>query len=122
MRTPPIYRPTPTADLPLFASDPHWLTHPQSKLERRFADWYALNPHIYAEFEKRTLDLYLAGARRIGMKAIAEVVRYHSALQSKGDPFKVNNSYVSFIARLLIHRYAKLADVIETREAGRRAA
>lgn len=100
----------------LFTADPAWLSHPSTKLEREFAEWYALNPGIVAEFERRTMELYRAGAKRIGMKAIAEVVRYHSALQSKGDARKVNNSRVSFIARLMLHRHPELADRIETRE------
>lgn len=109
-------------DLWTAAADPHWLAWPITKLERRFAEFHAANPHVYAEFERRALQLYRAGAQRIGAKAIAERIRWDVHVRTLGDEYKLNNSFVSLYARLLIHRHPELADVIETRQRKEEAA
>lgn len=103
-------------DLWTAAADPPWLVRPITKLERRFAEFHAANPHVYAEFERRALQLYRAGARRIGAKAIAERIRWDVHVRTLGNEYKLNNSFVSLYARLLIHRHPELADVIELRQ------
>lgn len=115
-RVPPVHRPTPTGDLPLFASDPHWLTHPRTKLERRFADFHAANPHVASLFERYALEAWKAGARRIGVKAIAERIRWDQRTRVISADWKINNSLVSLYARLLIHRHPMFHELIETRE------
>jgi hypothetical protein len=69
---------------------------------------------VLAEFERRALELHRAGAERIGVKALAEVIRYHSTVAGMGD-YKVNNSLISLVSRWLIWRHPELADAIETR-------
>lgn len=104
--------------LDLFAQtpDPHWLAWPITKLERRFAEFHAANPHVYAEFERRAMELYRAGARRIGVKAIAERIRWDVHVRVLTEDYKINNSLVALYARLLIHRHPELAEVIELRQ------
>jgi hypothetical protein len=107
------------ATLSLFGTEPGWLVNPETKLERRFARWAKDNPDVLAEFERRALALHRAGQRRIGVKQVAEVIRYYAAVERRGERYKVNNSYTACIARWLIFRHPELADAIETR---RRAA
>lgn len=95
--------------------NPDWLVEPSTRIERRFAEFHRANPHVYAEFERRALQLHRAGARRIGAKAIAERIRWDIYIRTLSDDYKINNSYVSLYARLLIHRHPQLADVIELR-------
>lgn len=95
---------------------PAWLAWPRTRLERRFAEFHAANPHVFAEFERRALQLARAGARRIGAKAIAERIRWDIHIRTLGDEYKLNNSFVALYARLLIHHHPQLADVIETRQ------
>lgn len=115
-RIPPVHRTTQTADLPLFAADPHWLTHPMSKLECQFAEFHAENPHVYSLFERYALEAWKAGASRIGVKAIAERVRWDQRVGVQTSDWKINNSIVALYARLLIHRHPMFAELIETRE------
>jgi hypothetical protein len=103
------------ATLSLF-DEPGWLTNPSTRLEREFAVFHASNPHVYEEFERRALELHRAGQRRIGVKAIAERLRYDVMLRTLGDEYKINNNRVAFYSRLLIHRNPELADAIETRK------
>jgi hypothetical protein len=102
------------ATLSLF-DEPGWLTAPSTKLERRFARFHRDNPEMLAEFERRALELHRAGAERIGVKALAEVIRYHSTVAGMGEDYKVDNSLISLVARWLIWRNPELADAIETR-------
>ncbi|HEX7050099.1 MAG TPA: hypothetical protein VF188_07870, partial [Longimicrobiales bacterium] len=94
------------------AADPPWLVWPQTELERRFAEFHRNNPHVYREFERRAMELYRAGATKIGVKAIAERIRWDVRIRTLGDEFKINNTYVSLYSRLLLHRHPELADVI----------
>lgn len=106
-----------TAQLPLFgrASDPCWLSSPTTELEKRFAEFHQINPHVYGQFERLALDAFERGARRIGVKAIAERIRWDVAVKTLGGEFKINNSLTALYARLLLHRHPKLWALIVTR-------
>lgn len=83
-------------------------------LRQRAMDWMDGHPDGMALFEKFALEL--ADRRlRLGMKAIAERVRWEFMVSRDGDDWKINNSYVSWIARELIRRHPHLAEFIELR-------
>lgn len=107
---------TDTPDLFATAQDPPWLVWPHTRIERRFAHFHGANPHVYAEFERRAMELLCAGARRIGVKAIAERIRWDVHVRVLTEDYKINNSLVALYARLLIHRHPELAEVIELRQ------
>ena len=96
---------------PIVNINAHGLT-----LEQRFAAFHEANPHVY----RRLRDLAVAAARRgrrMGIKALFEVLRWQYAMQTD-DPsseYKLNNSYTSFYARLLMEREAELQNYFETR-------
>ncbi len=48
------------------------------------------------------------------IEIIMNVVRYHTDLDGKGDPFKVNNNYKAFYARMYME-YRKCPGFFETR-------
>ena len=105
----------PDDTLSLFGSEPGWMICPETKLERRFVAWARENPDLLREFEVRALRLHRAGADRIGVKAIAEVVRYDHTVSGRGDEYKVNNSLLALVSRWLLWRHPELSDAIETR-------
>jgi len=94
---------------------PHWLRDPETDLEKRFADFHELNPHVYERLERMALSAIRRGVKRIGMKQLFEVLRWNSALRTAGEAWKLNNSYTSLYARLLIHHHPEMEAVIETR-------
>jgi hypothetical protein len=53
---------------------------------------------------------------RYGIKALFEVLRYEYSVQTQGDEFKLNNSYTSRYARMLMRQHADLDGFFETRE------
>lgn len=85
-------------------------------IQERFEAFHAANPWVYRAFEQLTEDWLRTGHQRIGMKMLAEILRWEYGRQTKGDVFKLNNTLVSRYARLLIDRHPEWADVFETRE------
>ena len=66
---------------------------------------------------------WLSRHAKVGVKSLGESLRWTSGLQVEGDPYRINNSYLSRYARLLIERHPEWADAIETRSlAAERAA
>ncbi len=97
-------------DLALVAPD----YEPDLTLAERYAQFVAANPQVLDAFEAVTDEWLSAGHRRVGMKAVAERIRWETGVRM-GESWKVNNSFVSFIARDLIARRPEWAECIETR-------
>ena len=84
-------------------------------LEQRFDAFHAANPHVYANLRRLALDAQRKG-RTVGIKMLFEVLRWQYAMQTTDDSdFKLNNSYTSFYARLLMEREPELQNYFETR-------
>lgn len=89
--------------------------HAESRLDRRFRAWDAANPEVYRLFERFSLQAARSG-RRIGAKAIVERMRWELRVETRGDDFKLNNSYVSRLARKFVERHPEHAELFELRE------
>lgn len=88
-------------------------------IDAAFAEFHQANPHVYAELRMLALRARNAGAQRIGIGMLYEVMRWRHALRTQGDDFKLNNNYRSRYARLLMQE-PELAGCFEIR--GLRAA
>lgn len=84
-------------------------------LEARFSRFHRENPDVYAELLALALAGRRRGLKRLGIGSLFEVIRWNRALATVGEPFKLNNSYRSRYARLLMEREPELAGVFETR-------
>lgn len=85
-------------------------------IDERFARFHADNEWVYVALERLAVDLYERG-RRFGVKALVEVVRWeYSRATTSDDGLKVNNSFTSRYARLLLERHPEFDGFIETRE------
>lgn len=104
-------------DLPLDLSP---LSEPEYDAELSLADrfelFHAANPHVADAFEALAAE-WLARHPRVGMKAIAEAIRWRSGIETVGEPWRINNNHVAFYARLLLARRPEWADRIQTRKA-----
>ena len=87
----------------------------QRTLQERFDLWIEANGHIYEAFKATARKLRAAGRTHYGAKGICEYLRFHSALESEGDPYKINNVYVSRLARKLIDEDPTFVDFFEQR-------
>jgi len=87
---------------------------PDLSLAERYAVFIAANQNVLDVFEALTAQWLNAGHERVGMKAIAERARWESGLRMS-DEWKINNSFVAFIARDLLARRPEWSDAISTR-------
>lgn len=87
-----------------------------------FLSWHRNNPQVWTEFERFALEAANRG-RRIGAKAVAERVRWESEIV-RNEEFKIDNSFVSYYARIFAAKYPQHAGFFEFREVSglRRAA
>lgn len=81
-----------------------------------FETWCADNPDIISMVRSAALQLKRAGVGHYGMRAIFEHVRFHTALRSKGDTFKINNNHTPLLARKLMTEVPELEGFFETRD------
>jgi hypothetical protein len=88
-----------------------------ASLAERFAAFHAANPHVADALERLAEQWLAAGNRKVGMKSLAERLRWEAGIRTTGSAWRINNSHVAFYARLLIERRPEWADCIETRRA-----
>jgi hypothetical protein len=90
----------------------------KTSLQERFDAFNQAHPEIYTEFKLLALRLYEQGREHYGAKAIFEYIRLNRALDGRGDgeAYKINNSYVSRYARLLIGEDERLGSFFELRQ------
>lgn len=84
-------------------------------IQQRFEQFDANNSWVFTALEALAADWLSMGHKRVGVKALAEVVRWQYG-RTVGEPFKLNNDFTSRYARLLVDRHPEWADAIETRE------
>ena len=80
----------------------------------RFIEYHKANPAVYDEFRKFAFHLRDAGRSHFGAKAIIERIRYETAIRGNDD-FKINNSFASCYARLMIFDCPGFDGFFETR-------
>ncbi len=85
-------------------------------IDERFAAFHAANPQVADRLERLVEQTLEAGAKRIGIKMLWEVLRWHVLLETRdADGFKLNNDYHARYARLLLQRRPEWRGVFETR-------
>ena len=85
-------------------------------IEERFEAFHTANPWVYDALVVLICDWLAAGHRRVGLKAMFEVLRWQYGRSTVGDTFKCNNDFTSRYARLILRRHPEWSDAIETRE------
>lgn len=103
------------ATLPLFALPPMVTVPSYATLQQRFEAFHAANPQVYDALRGMALAMKHRGMARYSVKALWEVLRFQ-AIATHGDAYKLNNSYASAYARLLMEREPELAGFFETRQ------
>jgi hypothetical protein len=100
--------------------DPDTMLAPERELTlaEKFAIFHAQHPQVFKELERMTAEMVARGRKRVGMKCLTEVLRYEFYLNTKdaNSPWKLNNSYTSLYARLMVEVHPDWSEVIEIRE------
>ena len=85
-------------------------------LRERAHRWMSENPQVMHLFHRFAMELMQRKVSRLGVKAIAERVRWECFVMGYETP-KINNSFTAYIARELAKTIPGFADRIETRRA-----
>ena len=72
-------------------------------------------PEIWLKFEEYALRLINRGTKHYGAKAIFEVIRYHTKINTN-EEFKINNNYTAYYARKFHKQYPQYDGFFETRK------
>jgi hypothetical protein len=95
--------------------------HPEGDLRNepldvRFERFHAMNPHVFTRLVEMAMHLRSRGFERCSAKMIVERLRWEVFLRTKGvDDYKINNSYTSFYARLIMATQPELEGFFEVR-------
>lgn len=84
----------------------------------RFWAFHEANPRVYADLRRFALEARAKGQRRLSIKLLCERVRWFVEIETQGEPFKVNNTFTAWYARLLMKNERALAGMFETRRSG----
>lgn len=96
-------------------SSDHVGPSPEATIKAAFLRFHADNPHIYDELVMLTRRAQRAGATKIGIGMLFEVLRWRVTLRTGGDDFKLNNNYRSYYARMIMMRNEDLLGIFEIR-------
>ena len=88
----------------------------QETIEEKFWRFHALNPHVEVALRRMALQLKDSGHSRYGLRALFEVLRFKSSIDTTGRQFKLNNNYTSFYARLIMDLEPALIGFFQIRE------
>lgn len=86
-------------------------------IQRRFLAFHEANPHVYAAIVGYAREAKAAGARRVGMAAIFERLRWDHLIETGGSGgFRLNDQHTSRYARLVMAQEPDLDGLFEIRE------
>ena len=92
-------------------------TPPSDSIDAAFDAFHTANPWVCAALVDLAVDLHARGRERVGMKMLFEVLRWQHAIATvdAASDFKLNNSYTSRYARLIMDTVPSLDGIFETR-------
>ena len=86
-----------------------WAGFYDDAMTEKFRLFHAENAHIEKELASRAMELQARGHQRCGMGMLFEVMRWSHMLKTNTDePFKLNNNYRAYYARVIEADYPSL--------------
>ena len=83
-------------------------------IQQQFETFHAANPAVYERLLRMALNVRRLGRERVGIATLYEALRYE-ALTTTGDHYRLNNSFRSHYARLLMDTHPDLVGIFLTR-------
>ena len=78
---------------------------PRDAYPAGFFHWLQSNEHIYKAFKVLTFRMAMTGRKYYSARAIVEIIRWKTDLKDSTVEFKINNNFVSGMARLFMSEY-----------------
>jgi hypothetical protein len=93
-----------------------WVTccEPARSHRERFMEFHKSNPDVYKYLREFAL-VALHRGRRTSIKCLFERVRWEISIELREKPYRLNNSYTSLYARLLMKQEPQLRNFFVTR-------
>ena len=88
----------------------------KKSLKQIWWEYHKRNPHIYDLFVRFTFDVIRRGHKHYSAKAVFERIRWHTDVETNGDPFKLSNNNTAYYARLFHHDYPEHEGFFRMRE------
>jgi hypothetical protein len=88
----------------------------KAERDEAFEQYHRDNPQVYSELTRLARQLKGRGRRHYGIASLFEVLRWHHALHTVGDEFKINNNYKPRYARMVMDNEPDLAGFFMIRE------
>ena len=85
-------------------------------IDESFSAFHRANPHVFRALRQLAMDMKAKGHQRYSINGLFEVLRWHYAMATNGDDFKLNNNYRALYARLLMERVPLLLNFFHLRE------
>lgn len=87
-----------------------------SEIARRFDEFHADNPRVYAVLVRLAREwVNSTGRRKLGIKTLYERARWEIALATSDADFKLNNNFTAFYARLIMAQEPDLDGLFDLR-------
>jgi len=81
----------------------------ESDLGKKFRQFHRINPWVYKELRRLSLEMVKRGHKHYGIAGLFEVLRWQRAMStSMQDGFKLNNNHKSFYSRMLMSNESTL--------------
>lgn len=87
----------------------------QGKHYEEFMKFHTDNPDVYLLFKKFTFEAIQRGRKKLGVGAIIERVRWYTDIETRGGPFKLNNNYSPYYARMFMSDFPEHEGFFATR-------
>jgi len=88
----------------------------ETLLTKEFLDWLPENFHVWDAFCEQAFSVRNLGFKHYSARTIIHFLRHYSAVTEKSGPWKINNNYSPYLARLFDHCFPNSAGLWEYRE------
>lgn len=107
------------SDLPLWSPAGDDTSSKERSIEARFQRFHAQHPDVYHELVRLCYQAKDEGVEKVGIGMLWEVLRWNRTISGDPSPeedYKLNNTFRSRYARLIMEREPDLRGIFETRE------
>lgn len=88
----------------------------ETELQVKFEDFHEKNPQVYKRLVQMAYEAKSRGHKRIGIQMLFEVLRWEALMRTTHTDYKMNNSYASRYARMIMDKEWNLKEIFEVRE------
>lgn len=80
-----------------------------------FGKYHKANPVVWEHFKKFAMEIRATKRKRYSAWTIINRIRWEHDIGVHSEDFKINNNYIAFYARILIHTNPEFKDFFELR-------